>query len=273
MARFRRISSTSCGRATSSSCAGRSAATSSGSRRLGGPLLLLAGGSGIVPFRAMLRHRGRVGARAAAADVLLAVAERGDLPRGADALCADDDSTSGSCSLASGRMTGGPPGPNRQRAARRGRMAARGTAADLDLRTDGVCGVCRRHARRRGHTARSDPDRALRADRDMTSGTVMEALDGNAIAGQLFEYFGREMTTAHGTPAVTAARSRIDRRAPSLSARARHRRSLPRCGAVVIVLVTIGEMTNVHLDAFELRGGPAAGDDRRSAAYAGFQHP
>ena len=51
------------GRATRSRCAARSAATSCGSRRCRtrGPLLLLAGGSGVVPLRAMLRHRARVG--------------------------------------------------------------------------------------------------------------------------------------------------------------------------------------------------------------------
>ena len=47
-ARSRPISSTSCAPATSSSCAGRSAATSCGTPRSGGPLLLVAGGSGIV---------------------------------------------------------------------------------------------------------------------------------------------------------------------------------------------------------------------------------
>ena len=44
--------------AMSSSCAGRSAASSSG-KLARGPLLLLAGGSGVVPLRAMLRHAPR----------------------------------------------------------------------------------------------------------------------------------------------------------------------------------------------------------------------
>ena len=56
-ARCRRTSSTSCGPATSSSCAGRSAATSSGTPPCGGPLLLVGGGSGIVPLMAILRQR------------------------------------------------------------------------------------------------------------------------------------------------------------------------------------------------------------------------
>ncbi len=54
---------TSYGRATRSSCAVRSAATSSGSPPLGGPLLLVAGGSGIVPLMAMIRLRAVAGQR------------------------------------------------------------------------------------------------------------------------------------------------------------------------------------------------------------------
>ena len=48
-------------RATASSCAGRSAATSSGTPGDGGPLLLVGGGSGVVPLMAMLRHRAAAG--------------------------------------------------------------------------------------------------------------------------------------------------------------------------------------------------------------------
>ena len=36
----------------------------------------------------------------------------------------------------------------------------------------------------------------------------MDALDGNAIAGALFEHFGQEMTMARGTCAPTAAARR-----------------------------------------------------------------
>ena len=51
------------GPATSSSCAGRSAATSSGRPTMPRPLLLVAGGSGVVPLMAMLRHRSATGGR------------------------------------------------------------------------------------------------------------------------------------------------------------------------------------------------------------------
>ena len=70
-ARCRRTWARSCARATSSSCAARSAATSCG-RRDGGPLLLVAGGSGIVPLMAMLRHRAAQGARRPRALILSA---------------------------------------------------------------------------------------------------------------------------------------------------------------------------------------------------------
>ena len=63
-----------------SSCAARSAAASSG-RVPGGPLLLLAGGSGIVPLRAMLRHRAARGTTCRAHALLVALAGRADLPR------------------------------------------------------------------------------------------------------------------------------------------------------------------------------------------------
>jgi hypothetical protein len=37
----------------------------------------------------------------------------------------------------------------------------------------------------------------------------MEALDGNAVAGPLFEYFGTEMTVARGSCAYCGAAAQI----------------------------------------------------------------
>ena len=52
---------------------------------LGGPLLLVAGGSGVVPLRAMLRHRRASRQRGpGAAAVFVPLAGRGDLPRRAE---------------------------------------------------------------------------------------------------------------------------------------------------------------------------------------------
>ena len=63
----------------------------------------------------------------------------------------------------------------------------------------------------------SDPRRARDAR--------MEALDGNAIAGTLFEYFGVEMTTSTGVRPLR--HDAPDRRARRLRARARHCGPLP----------------------------------------------
>ena len=67
----------------SSSCAARSAATSSGRSRWAGPLLLIGGGSGVVPLRAMLRHSGRDRPAPVPARLLYSSRSlgRGDLPR------------------------------------------------------------------------------------------------------------------------------------------------------------------------------------------------
>ncbi|HLY48386.1 MAG TPA: DUF6510 family protein [Solirubrobacteraceae bacterium] len=79
----------------------------------------------------------------------------------------------------------------------------------------------------------------------------MEALDGNAIAGTLFEYFATEMTTAPGTCAHCGTRSQIAElavyaRAPGAVVRCRH------CGSVVIVLVTIRNQLHVDWSAFPM---------------------
>lgn len=79
----------------------------------------------------------------------------------------------------------------------------------------------------------------------------MEALDGNAIAGHLFEYFGGEMTTATGSCRHCGARSqiaelRVYARAPGMVARCRS------CGAVVMVAVTIRESLRIELGGFTL---------------------
>jgi uncharacterized Zn finger protein len=79
----------------------------------------------------------------------------------------------------------------------------------------------------------------------------MDALDGNAIAGDLFEHFGSEMTTAEGTCAHCGARSQIAElvvyvRAPGAVVRCRA------CGRVVIVVVRVREELRVDLRAFSL---------------------
>jgi hypothetical protein len=82
----------------------------------------------------------------------------------------------------------------------------------------------------------------------------MEPLDGNAIGGQLYEAFGTEMTGASTVcgscgAACLLAEVEVYLRAPGTVARCRC------CGAVLMVLVTIGQVTCVDLrglDSLEL---------------------
>jgi hypothetical protein len=74
----------------------------------------------------------------------------------------------------------------------------------------------------------------------------MEALDGNAIAGQLFELFGSEMTTATGVCATCGATGQVGElrvylRAPGTVVRC------PTCTSVLMVLVDVRGMACVDL--------------------------
>jgi ribosomal protein S27AE len=85
----------------------------------------------------------------------------------------------------------------------------------------------------------------------------MEALDGNAIAGALYDVFGTEMTTATGTCAHCGASGqiaelRVYSRAPGAVARCWN------CGNVVFVLAEISGATRIHLDYFQLADNPLA---------------
>jgi Family of unknown function (DUF6510) len=79
----------------------------------------------------------------------------------------------------------------------------------------------------------------------------MDALDGNAIAGELFAAFGREMTTAAGRCtscglATQVAELRVYSRAPGSVVRC------PGCGSVVMVIVDVRGSIRVELAGFEL---------------------
>jgi hypothetical protein len=79
----------------------------------------------------------------------------------------------------------------------------------------------------------------------------MEPLDGNAIAGQLQELFGAEMTSATGVcrscnTAGQLAELRVYIRAPGAVARC------PHCGSIVFVLVEIRGETRIEMVSFEL---------------------
>jgi hypothetical protein len=74
----------------------------------------------------------------------------------------------------------------------------------------------------------------------------VDALDGNSLAGELFELFGREMTAASGACAHCGAVSRIAELYVYRGAGAVAR--CPRCAQVVMVLAH----ARVHLDHFSL---------------------
>ena len=79
----------------------------------------------------------------------------------------------------------------------------------------------------------------------------MDALDGNALAGPLFEHFGTEMTTVVGNCAHCGKPSQIAElvvypRAPGPVVRC------PHCGNIVIVLVTVRGTQSVDSTAFRM---------------------
>jgi hypothetical protein len=79
----------------------------------------------------------------------------------------------------------------------------------------------------------------------------MEALDGNAIAGELFEVFGSEMTAMSGRCRFCGATShmaelRVYMRAPGAVARC------PACLRVVLVLTSIHGTARADASGFEL---------------------
>ena len=81
----------------------------------------------------------------------------------------------------------------------------------------------------------------------------MDAVDGNAIAGQLQDHFGTDMTTARGTCAhcgtvSVVAELAVYDRAPGAVARCRH------CGSVVMVVVDVRGVVEVHHRDFAMAG-------------------
>jgi hypothetical protein len=77
----------------------------------------------------------------------------------------------------------------------------------------------------------------------------MEALDGNAIAGQLVEVFGAEMTTVTGTCGTCGSSGQVAElvvylRAPGTVARCRA------CDSVLLVLTRIRGLNCVDLGGF-----------------------
>jgi hypothetical protein len=94
----------------------------------------------------------------------------------------------------------------------------------------------------------------------------LDALDGNAIAGALFDYFGAEMTTATGSCAHCGAFAQIAElhvypRAPGTVVRCCS------CGQVVIVILDIRDHVRIDMRGFQLvkpSGGEATSGTGRS---------
>jgi ferredoxin-NADP reductase len=104
--------------------------------REGGPLLLVAGGSGIAPLMVMIRHR--AAARSGAPTRLLYSSrsrEDAIYAEELDHLSAEDRALEVFHTLPTPRLEGLQP-PHRQRDARGGRLALRGASACLRLRPD-----------------------------------------------------------------------------------------------------------------------------------------
>jgi hypothetical protein len=85
----------------------------------------------------------------------------------------------------------------------------------------------------------------------------VQALDGNAIAGELVEYFGAEMTLAAGTCAHCGSAARVAElvvytRAPGAVVRCRA------CRNVVMVLVQLHGTTKIDFSQFRFANAPRA---------------
>ena len=80
----------------------------------------------------------------------------------------------------------------------------------------------------------------------------MEALDGNAIAGLLFEHYGTEMTTQQGTCAYCGASGPVAELRVYLSAIGAVARC-PSCGQAVMVLTRIRNTLRVTDSSFARR--------------------
>ena len=86
----------------------------------------------------------------------------------------------------------------------------------------------------------------------------MEPLDGNALAGPLYEHFGREMTAVWGSCTHCGTSSQLAQLrvyTPALGSVAH----CPTCGTVVIVIVQIRDELHVYGSGFELAPEGTAG--------------
>ena len=217
---------------------------------LSGPLQLISGGSGIVPLRAMLRHwaaaRPPVKVRLLhSARSLDDVIYRDELMRFAAFDEVDlhialtrtwPERGAGTADASTAPTSRARHGPRR--------TSRTSTSADQPPSSRRQPLAWSRPA---SGPTRSRPSASDRPEVDMTY-----LLDGNAIAGDLFAAFGREMIDVVGKcrncrRASAVAELCVYPRAPGAVARC------PSCDAVVMVLVTIGGECHVYLPALEFQ--------------------
>lgn len=84
----------------------------------------------------------------------------------------------------------------------------------------------------------------------------MNPVDGNAIAGSLFSFYGTEMTTAQGTCRHCGHPSRVAELRVYLGGPGAVARC-PTCDGVLLVVTEIREQTSVSSDGFAFGNGPS----------------
>jgi ferredoxin-NADP reductase len=214
----------------------------------GGPLLLLGGGSGVVPLRSILRYHERTGSTvpvrmlysSRTLDDVIYRAELDQPPRRRRHSHADPPPAA---------RLGWLRAPRRRSPAGRGGVAHRRDAAGLrlrpdQLRRDGIPGPGAIRL-----PAAAGEDRALRRN----GRNLMEAVDGNAIGGLMHEVFGTEMTAAASVcetcgDARPVAELVVYLQAPGTVVRCRT------CDSVLMVFVTIHDRTCVDLQGLAVLG-------------------
>ena len=207
---------------------------------LGGPLLLVAGGSGVVPLMAIIRHRQRVGSRVPTR-LLFSSRDADEIiyREELDRLAAAHDGFEVIHTLTRSQ----PPGWTGYARRIDDRMLADvleplGIGGPrLHLRSDGARRGRRQRPRAPRVAGRSRADRALRTHRDMTGEetpmsdhtddpSVERELDGNALAGMFEALFGGDMTAVPEPLRPLQHREHGGRHA-RLHARSRRRPPLP----------------------------------------------
>ena len=219
-----------------------------------GPLLLLAGGSGIVPLRSILRHRQLAGSSVPARLVYSARSARDLIYRAELDGYGRDAGVEVTYTLTRQQPAGldrplGPVGPGH---AGRAGLAGGSRAAGVRVRAHALCRVRGDDPGRARLRGGAGQDGAVRRDgrtlMDAPDGAAFDgsALDGNAIGGLLHEIFGAEMTTAAGTCLACGTTGPVAEcvvylRAPGTVVRC------PACASVLMVVVRRREMNCVDL--------------------------